>query len=235
MSFNNLNNLNNLGALGAGGGGGGGGGSSLLTNLSHYWKLDGNLTDSIGGLNGTDTSTNGALLSYAAGVIGQSLAFPANTGGRVTLADTVISGAGDFTLAFQLKYSVGPLVITRRDAGGNDWQIAVNAGTLIFYTGANNVQTATSMSNSVFKSVLLVRSGTTWSWYINGNTTADASATFSQTIGATANRFLTFGDDLAGDIAGFQGNLCEVGVWSRALTTGEIAKFSSPITYPLFS
>ena len=221
MTFKNLNNLNSLGSLG--GGQDIGGASTLLTGLTNYWKLYTDNTDIVGSIVGTDTS-----ITYSSGAI-----FNADTD-KISLAtSTLISGTSDFSISFRVLVSTNGALMSRRSTYPPDWQIYSSASTrAVMNIGAIDLF-AGGISGSTFTgaldSVIITRTGSVWKMYLNGATWSTGSSAASIATGQTA---MTFGITTDASVSSFRGTLRDVGVWSRVLTTAEIASISGGSNYP---
>jgi len=186
---------------------------ALSTNLIHYWKLDGNSTDSIGSQSGTDAnitySATGALIGQRAGFNG--------TNSRI-----VMSGYAPTLTNFSLSlwFYVTATSYSQRIVGtrnGTGWEI-ITSGTKIDIYGNNGsnffIETTNTVNLNTWNHIVITDNGT--NLYLNGTPT-------NGSIPVNANSNLTFGI-YAGDLftGPYTGNLDEIGIWSRALTSAEV-------------
>lgn len=190
---------------------------ALKDNVTNYWKLDGNSNDSVGGLNGTDTS-----ISYVTGKINQGAGFDSGTDKISFSSTTLISGTSDFTLSLWIKYTSGVFIISRRDASVFNWQLVYNAGKLYFTIGATNLFDGSNITlDSNWHHIVITRASTTnWVLYKDGSSVSTSNVNNSIATGKT----LTFGDDSASENSSMIGTLDEVGVWSRAISADEVTQ-----------
>jgi hypothetical protein len=220
---------------------------ALSTNQVGYWKLDessGNATDSSG--NGY-TLTNTNTVSYATGKINNGADFgSANT--NKNLGTTSVIGL-DMSTSFTQNLWVNPSVTptnngaaavpiiwadntTASKKGYNSIQWVVESGVQKIYinradsAGNDQPVASQSMSNGTWYMLTFTWDGATQKLFFNGNSTPIISAASTRT-GTNTTSGATEGFYLGRDITNsreWQGLIDEVGVWSRALTTTEIAQ-----------
>lgn len=215
---------------------------ALTDNLVAYYKLDGNSEDAVASFDGTDTN-----ISYDAsyGKIGQGARFNGSSSKIVVADNASLDITGDLTIAAWIKTSslVANMTIVSKSSGGitnvpyefrfnnstNGYLILLRAGASDygFYT-AN-----TAISNNTWTLVGVSVSGTTPTFYINGSVvTATQDRNYPATITANAQN-LDIGSR-NGNLF-YNGNADEIGIWSRALTSGEWSSLynsGSGVTYP---
>lgn len=196
---------------------------SLLTNIVSYWKLDGNSTDSLGINNGTDTS-----ITYNAGngIIIQGAGFTKAGSSLIATAFQFTTGTNAKSFSIWIKPTASLL---RGWAIGGGVDSANNAfglflgtdgtGDLVFFgNGGANDLSITTISGGVWSHVVVTYDGTTLTAYVNGSSAASALRTLATSAGNTNIGRRT------DNTASWDGAIDEVGVWSRALTAGEVTQ-----------
>ena len=219
---------------------------ALLTNLVSYWKLDeasGNAADSVG----SNTLTNNNTITYAAAKINNG----ASLNGSNQYFNSAAAGlqiTGDLTYAMWVK----PTVQLNRLSLLNTYATAGNGlgviTTLEDISGVLKMRFANyiSGSNKDYTSTATVASGS-WShiafvyhasagqveFYVNG-TSLDSPTGFPTSITSVSS--MIFGNDgNLGTGNWYLGMVDEVGIWSRALTSTEIASLyngGAGLAYP---
>jgi len=207
---------------------------ALSDNLIHYWKLDGNSSDSIGAQSGTDSnitySTTNALIGQRAGFSSGSFSRIIMNGYTPTLTNFSLS----------LWFYVTSTSFSQRLVGtrnGSGWEI-ITSGTKIDIYGNNGsnyfIETTNDVILNNWNHIVITDNGT--NLYLNGTPT-------NGSIPVNANSNLTFGI-YAGDLftGPFNGNQDEIGIWSRSLTSAEVttlynggAGITTPFPSPLTS
>lgn len=213
--------------------------AALTTNLSSYWKLEGNSNDSVASNNGTDTS-----ISYgtAYGKITQGALVNNPLSGALTSYITVADntslnpGTGDFTYAAWVKTSqTGKFMAIIWHYGSNTnnlYYLVLDAsGHASFYmrdTGGVNTITFTDnvdLRDGAWHYLVVTKAGsTTGTLYVDGSskgTGTNGSALNVDTTGAS----LFFGQQAGADAAGgWTGDIDEIGIWQRALSSTEVTQ-----------
>jgi len=231
--------------------------SSLLTNLVSYWKLDhssGNATDSVG----SNTLTNNNTATYATGKIGNGVDLEDGSSQSLSVADGSQSGldpAGSFSISAWFKLESLPgaskyyQIICKRDLGqaaddstsqyalwyDNDGsrrlQFALRA------SGANEgvIHTATLNTAQWYHVVAVFTASTKIELFLDNTSVASDSTSVPASIVNTSLAFC-IGKDSAGTAGQFfDGMIDEVGFWSKALSTTEIAALyngGNGLSYP---
>lgn len=208
--------------------------AALLTNLDHYWKLDGNSNDSVGSSNGSDTS-----VTYNAGngIITQGAGFD-GAASRITVS-SFSRPIGDCSLSFW----VNPISFP---AGSTEiwWDWTTVNNILIYLDSADSklkVQvsgsaafTSAALSIGTWYHIMVVRSGTNAILYVNGTNTSSVSG-----LGAIASPSASITMGAATGGASYANiKLDEVGFWSRAVGTTEPAQLYNAgigLQYPFFN
>ena len=223
---------------------------SLLTNLVSYWKLDGNSADSLALNNGTDTSitygtsygkiNQGALFNGTSSYISlgtqSALSLQSNMSISVWINVNTLPASGSLNNILS-KYS------NQTNAGGYDLRLYNNSGTQVIEF---IVSTGTAIASALYVYTLSLNTwyhlvatndGTTSTLYLNG--TSVATATIGNP-GPSTNSTPNIGClDLVGSFERFfNGDIDEVGVWSRALTSTEVTTLyngGAGLSYPFSS
>lgn len=221
---------------------------ALTTNIVAYWKLDessGNAVDSTG--NGF-TLTNTNTVTYAAAKINNGAFFGAVNTDKV-LSSTSGLGIDGGTM------SITAWIYRDAAAGNTKWFFATfNSGSKVGYKFRYNsgiqaardrvgtsedLTTAQSISNDTWTFVAMTYDGTTVRCYVNAGTpqtvasSGNGSAGSGQQTGVGANT-----SDTGSYNNYWQGNVDEVGVWSRALSDSEITELynaGAGLTYPFIA
>jgi Concanavalin A-like lectin/glucanases superfamily len=197
---------------------------SLLTNLVAYYKLDTNSNDSVGSVNGTDTSvtygtgiqSGGAVASTSLISLGAGVALGTTWSIQAWFKPNTAGGSGDY------GYILGKL-------GGSTAAILTrNTGKLQVF---NSATTTASYAMSAWNHVVVTYTGSSVKVYLNG--TLDSTHSFTIPT-VTVDAFLKA--DVYGFSDRFDGTVDEIGLWTRVLTAGEVTdlyNFGSGIPYPL--
>lgn len=219
---------------------------SLLTNIISYWKLDessGNATDSLG----INTLTNTGTATYASAVINNGVTV--NGSSQYLSANNNVVGSGtvisigvwlkngnasqnqDCTVLSNQKDNTGGIFVSRSTGGtANEYSLVYSNGTS--YQGYGSGLFA--ISTSVFEYYVFIINGTSRKVYRNASLIIDDTLTGS--VSFTTAQNLTLGIDppvTAGRY--WSGRYDEGGVWSRALTSGEITQLYNAgvgLSYP---
>jgi YD repeat-containing protein len=199
--------------------------SVWASNLVSYWNLDGASQDALGSNKGTDSAIT---YSSANGKINNGAGF---NGSNSIIRTTTYLSFTDFTFSAWVKTtssSLGDVVSYDVSSYGQYFAKMLAGNTLAFYlyhTGYGfdvTLYGSTTINDGRWHFVAATRSGGTYKLYVDGNldgqtgrpTTATASVPI--TIGATRNY---------GSIETvMNGAIDEVGIWSRALSAGEVSQ-----------
>lgn len=219
----------------------------LLSNLNGYWKLDessGNASDSSGFGN---TLTNNNTVTYSAGIINNGANFGTpNTNRNLTVASTLGITTGSYSFNCWVK------MLTEITTGVQGF-LALNDGTnhlLSFFeyqfnsgtrrviinrrkqgVSDNIVSSNITLGTTVFHQLAATYDGATLTLYVDG-TSVGTLATSGVGTGGGADNFYIGSED-ANSFA--RAIVDEVGVWSRALTSGEITSLyngGAGLSYP---
>lgn len=199
---------------------------ALTDNIISYWKMDGNANDSASSNNGTATnvtfSTGNGKINEGAGDMDTpsdiQVADAANLSPTSAISiscwvNTVSTVSQYHT--FVAKGNVAQYIF-RIDGANNKYELYLKLGGTL-----RNVKSLTSITDGAWKFLTVTYDGSTMKIYIDG--TLDNSASFSGTIG-TGTDVLGIGMDITdgGSNVHLIGAIDEVGMWSRALTAGEV-------------
>lgn len=234
--------------------------SPLLTSLNGYWKLDeasGNASDSTANAR---TLTNTSA-SFTTGKLNNGASLGVNQ--YFARGDDSGIGNGHCSASMWIKPSSLPASDMSGYNNGNIFFAVSNTTTHVsFFFGlireggvqkvlinrqrqlAENgaISYVYTTSTSVFTHMAYTFDGTTLTLYINGSSVATYNVTgLSGTGGPTTNQTSVGGD--AGDYdRNYAGVVDEVGLWSRALTSGEVSSlynggngYAYPFADPVFT
>lgn len=211
--------------------------STLNNGLLSYYKLNGNSNDSVGALNGTDTS-----ISYSTGKIGNAAIFSGSPS-KIKLGNVAINSVSQYTLsawvytnnapstsdAFFYKWVVftqGSLLIRLSAAGEIQWFICVSltdvATTYIMTSGAGFTQGSWHHICAVFDGTLTGSTNRARIYLDGVLKTSTATGTIPATT-TSGNADLLLGT-FTGAGQHLNGKMDEVGVWNRALTGAEVTE-----------
>lgn len=236
---------------------------TLITNLTAYWKLDessGNASDSVG----SNTLTNNNTATYTTGKINNGITLARASTQYLSVADNAaFKFTTDFSVSVWLKVGTAPtagqqMIIIGKDANGanntRSYDIAYeNSGgtkrfvAYIFGTGYSYPSNYESRSQNYdlgtgtwhlfnFTFTAANSAATQMAFYIDGvlvgnGTHLDGSGTSSVQDSTSA---LQIGyESFQG---AFDGMMDEFGLWSRALTAGEVTALynnNNALAYPL--
>jgi hypothetical protein len=207
---------------------------ALADNLVSYWKLDessGNASDSVG----SNTLTNNNTTTYGAAKINNGAIF---NGSNQYLNSATIT---PFTNAYTVNYWVNPddsdtsnqTSFSIRPSSGNANIIQVEGLSTsklrcIMYssngTSYKDYRTSVALTAGTWNMVTLTWDGSTWTIYTNGTADSSITKTTDNSVTLTStSRTLRLGAE-TGSSNFFDGNLDEVGVWSRALSSTEVTE-----------
>jgi concanavalin A-like lectin/glucanase superfamily protein/virulence plasmid B protein len=230
--------------------------SSAASGVVSYWKFDGNSNDSVGSVNGTDTSVSYGT-SY--GKINQGASFNGSSSKTQVNSTNFERGTGDFTIAVWAQAqgagtggSDGPTLFLAGDTTSGalgsmtflSWDKTGGAITFEFYDGSNGATAYVPSgytTTGVWHYIVAERSGGHAILYIDGTQVAEDSVTFGTPSSAnlTTTQYGRIGGDRGTGGGGFfNGYIDEEGFWNRALTPSEITQLfngGAGMQYPFAS
>jgi hypothetical protein len=213
--------------------------SSVLSGIVSYYKMDGNATDATGTNNGV------AAASVSFGVPQGKINQGAYNNGAFTQDINIPNSVSlNLTTAFSFSLWVYPnagntntYILSKLNAGStdNDYSIiyGYTAGKVQFYARSTTFLTYSDLvpTVSAWNHIVYTYDGATFKSYLNGaNITTQATV---QTLASASGNLHLF--SFAGSSNAFGGRLDEIGIWSRALTTAEVATLynsGTGIQYP---
>lgn len=212
---------------------------ALTTNLQSYYKLDSNSNDSVGAVNGTDTS-----ITYTTGKINNAAT---STTGRIDL------GTGNFSITTNMSISLwfylnnttnNAMLIQKTNLlapssdswyifavpGSNNLQTFIGDGSVNYYANTTYTYSASTWTHVVF-----TYSGSTGNQkiYVNG-TLLNTQPGGPATINTAGSQVVMLNSATAAPIP-LDGKLDEVGIWNRELTGAEVTQLyngGAGLTYP---
>lgn len=214
---------------------------SLLTNLIAYWKFDessGNASDATGG---GITLTNYGTTAYASGKINNGADFGnPNTTKYFSTTNTLGIDGGAISYSFWMKpaalspigddYRLFEQINTASTKTAYRFICKDTSGTrkivfnrLRMNVANNDIDYNITMTTGTWYHIAYTYDGTTMRGYVNGvevgNTTGSGNGNLA--TGYTAGTHV--GADNGGSGQAFDGMMDELGVWSRALSAGEVS------------
>lgn len=200
---------------------------ALSTNLLSYYKLDSNSSDSLGSLNGTDTS-----VSYVAGKIGNAASFGGAS--KIDFSTTGYNLGAAFTINMWINVTnttVRQGLFCKTDGLSNTTSSFIcevgNPSSKLTFTvaagsGSATVSSGSALSNSTWYMVTFTYDGTNLTIFLNGT----SDGTNATGIGAvnTITQGTTLGYFGAYALLPYTGLIDAVGVWTRVLSGSEITQ-----------
>ena len=228
--------------------------STLLTGLSGYWKLDETsgttATDATGTQNGTALGTVGV-----AGKIGYANSLDASGEGiRIPHNDSVIPSGTAFSISMWVWLDSIPSTVTglegyylfKQENTASPWEphnIQIKSyDDLVISSSTNTTATNYSvkssgvLSDSTWHHIVFINrgDGQPLLLYIDGANVSTTAGTFTGTLFEGAG-YTYFGNAYIGAPNFVRGKIDECGIWSKALSSGEIASLynsGNGRTYP---
>lgn len=204
---------------------------SLLTNITNYWKMDGNSNDSVGSLNGTDVSVT---YSNPNGIINQGVGFNL-TASRIALGAMTFAANGTFNFWVKGAMNDGAIVV---DSITPRIFISFVQGPtkieLLYVTGGIGTPVAFNSLGTGFNMFTIVWDGTNQTYYQNASQLGSPQ---TYNPGSVTTTSTVFGNDTT-FATGFTAPLDEIGLWSRALSGSEITQLyngGAGLQYPFVS
>jgi hypothetical protein len=199
-------------------------GGTLTTGLVSYWNMEGNSNDFYGSNNGTDTSVTygtsygkvnqGALFNGSNSMI--ALGSPSSKTAFSYVAWIKMTGNAPVSAAYIIALQ-----------GTQSLSLVANPSTnylsaLLYPAMSSNLNDNTShnMNDSTWHFVVLTWSGTTLTLYRDGSNVGSSSISAANAGGGTGSIGV---NGTGGNSTYFTGDIDEVGIWSKALSTNEIS------------
>lgn len=214
--------------------------STLLTGLMGYWKLDETSGGTIDSSGNNYTGTGSNLTYNANGKIGRCYTFN-GTDSRVTFGN-VIKPTTALSISLWMKdggQTAEKNIINTSvyDGVWRGWRFtrySDQAAGVLLSSGTNNLDVTfgTTLSNDNWYHIVFTWNGTTAYVYINN--VRNSGWSWSYTISYATTHNLTFGANQSGGQV-YDGEIDEVGVWNRALTSNEVSilyNSGSGLTHP---
>ncbi len=198
------------------------------SGLIGYWAGNGNANDS------SSFANNGVFSgSYATGISGQ--AFQISSSVYVTIADFAqYTISGDFSVGFWFKGSVGGSFLGQDDGAGGQakWFVDygyINAGVFNLHLNGGSGLTvlpssAVAPTSSEWHSFALVKSGTTYTFYLDGTTIGSQTSTYSPFPDPSSSLIFGFTETA---VPNYTGLMDEVVLYNRALTGAEVQQLAA--------
>jgi hypothetical protein len=213
-----------------------------LTGVVAYWKLDessGNASDSVG----SNTLTNTGTATYSAGKINNGVNFTATTMYLGKSSPTGLpSGTSAFTMATWVNFTNFSTARYFMSFGGttNNTMPTIRCDSstswVIDDNGAGTAFPAVSaMSTGTWYHIVYTYpgSGNIYTAYLNGTSIGTADNTRAPNMGTTN---VSIGsNNNTSQSSNLVGSMDEVGIWSRALSSGEVSDLyngGAGISYP---
>ena len=201
--------------------------STLPNGLEAFYKLD-DLTDSSGNGN---TLTNVGGVTFSSGKIGDCAIFDANGAGGKHLATSVSGGPGSgLTVSMWVKIvstSVAGSLIQAVTGDQSGWFIALDGGSsrLAYLAGSGTWSVAeqfgSPFSDNVWYHIVKRADASGVKIYIDG---AEAGSWANNTWTSAPIELGHFAYHSGSRDESWNGSIDSVGIWNRALTSGEIAE-----------
>ena len=195
--------------------------TTLLNGLERYYKLDGNGVDSFGGQNATVSNP-----TYVTGKLGQAARINGDTSKSIVAPGLNLMTAISISMwVYWTGSNTYAMVVGNMDGGGGtdlNYAILTEGNAMRFYgTGNSAAAGSVSMSQNVWHHVVATRTlaGVSQFW-VNGVAGSTAAGTAPYSVPAADFRIGHREDNYAS----FPGDIDEVAVYSRVLTSGEIAE-----------
>lgn len=222
---------------------GGDAAASLLTDLSAYWKLDEATGPRFASVGGTacNLAESGSVGS-AVGKVGNAAAFTGSNRLQVASSSAVETGDVDYTIAAWFRANAGGVfrvLVGKDNLGARDYLLAVDGNnvTFIVFLGASFYAATAPATVAVSTWHLAI------GWYDSvakqASVQADNGTVYNAavpSVSPASNSELQIGArQYPGLPSFFNGRIDEVGLWKRALTTGERAQLwnsGAGLTYP---
>jgi len=218
--------------------------AALTDNLVSYWKFDGDATDSVGSNDGT---VNGATNSASYGKINQGYSFDGLNDNLIR--NNEINSNQAYSVSVWFKTSSNNNMYFFDDGcayrgGKRGIVIGINNGDMFYFANRNSYQDyvsstgLTGYNDGNWHLIVLTWTGDGTSngmkIYMDGSTTPNYQATTSSISSSTQVNSFNLGS-LTDSSVYYNGDLDEVGIWSRVLTSTEVSQLynaGSGLQYP---
>jgi hypothetical protein len=217
---------------------------ALTDNILAYWNLNndgsGNvsLVDSTG--NGNTLTNNG--VSLGAGIIGNGAQWPTPFSSSPWLENDSVAISGDASISFWVNPSSFSdqsfyVPVCLGNESPNRIAIIINPdGTCTWLFNGSEASLGASINFGQWNHIAIVADSNSGNltYYINGSATSPISVGYT---GGLNNVYLGLANDQTGGIGSFvlEGNLDEIGIWSRVLSQAEVTELynnGAGLTYP---
>lgn len=234
----------------------------LTTSTVAYWKLDessGNASDSVG----SNTLTNTNTATYVAGKINNGVNLVRASSQYLTVANDISIQGGAVSISCWINATSIPSTNDGQSPGASNNHTAISIGdagtntkvSIVLNRNSNlnyvlfsrmkenvdvqNLAYQTTLSTSTWYHLVMTYDGATITGYVNGSSVGTASASGSGSSGTTDYFNIGSGqNNTPAFSAFFDGKIDEVGVWSRAITSGEVTQLynsGAGLQYPFTS
>lgn len=210
---------------------------ALKTSLVSYFKLDessGNAADS----HGANTLTNNGTMTYGVGIINNGAVLAA--GKYLSRTSAILSAVSNISVSFWINLpdtsETGGFVRIGSIGASDGWGIGVggtqydNAGNnLIILIDGIAWRSMGALGAAGWKHIVIVRGASTWTAYVNNVPLAGAPTDSPASPAAETY--------IGNDQADWPGTIDEIGMWTKALTSSEVAELynsGNGLSYDLF-
>jgi hypothetical protein len=195
--------------------------TTLLNGLQRYYKLDGDGVDAVGGQNAVVSNP-----TYVTGKLGQGARIAGNTSKSIVAPGLNLMTAISISMwVYWTGSNTYAMVVGNMDGGGGtdlNYAILTGGTSMTFYgTGNSPSSSSPSMSQNTWHHVVATRTlaGVTQFW-TNGVAGSAVAGAAPYSVPAADFRIGHREDNYAS----FPGDIDDVAVWNRVLTSGEIAE-----------
>lgn len=209
--------------------------AALTDDLLAYYKLDessGSAADASGAGN---TLTNNNSVTYAAAKINNGAVGTNTTNGYLGIASALgYTAAANRTWNFWVKpNSLNGYLLDNITAAGDADRLIIYGGSTVVHIFINgNTVSSSALTGGTFSMITVKKTGTTYELFLNTvsqGSTSPGGATYSGGVGFNLLNSLYTGGTMTND------TIDEVGIWNRALTSGELTSLyngGAGLAYP---
>lgn len=214
---------------------------SLTDNIIAYYKLDessGNAADSVGSNTGTNTD-----VTYASGKINNAGTFNGSSG-KIVLASQPVTGSpvtASFTCWFKTSSATRQGILTFGDSSTSkdclQLYIYTDYKLHLDFTATGGPNTTGTVNDGNWHFAAISISSGTATLYMDGSSIGTVGSGDLK-ISTSGTQFKHIGVDPSGTPHYFNGQIDEVGVWSRALSSTEVTALynsGNGLQYPFSS